>query len=182
MYRTADENLEHQTGWTEVGQVKRDAFDIGKTVVTDAEAIRVEDPGIVPQGIYAWYGKVIPTWNVAKARIGDRVCYSGVKSGIGCGQVVHRSVHWYGPDGFIRGGYWVEFEENQPTEGDSGAPVWKISTANGEWSPIGLITAYRANGRESLVEPLLHPYHMPAGVVPGILGDPVMGALSLKHR
>jgi len=145
---------------------------------TDAEAIRVEDAGIVPQDIYGLEGHLIPVGQAGKARIGNYLCYSGAKTTVPqCGPVVARSTRWIGAsDGIARGGYWVEFNE-PPAHGDSGAPVWSPEYQSRNASEV--VVAER--GSETLVEPLLHPYRMPPNVVPGILDDPLMRPLSLKQ-
>ncbi len=63
--------------------------------------------------------------------------------------------------------------------GDSGAAVWRPVCRNSPNLSIGLVTAGRPDSLvETLVEPLLHPYRMPSGTVPGILD--ALGPLSLK--
>lgn len=65
----------------------------------------------------------------------------------------------------------------QAIQGDSGAPVYTIFGHG-----VGLVTACRPIGdcSETLVEPLLHPLHMPAADVPGIFDNSYLGQLSLK--
>jgi hypothetical protein len=112
------------------------------------------------------------------AKIGDTLCFSGAASRQpSCGKVVARPVNWVNqPGSFGRGGYWVKFPV-QAIQGDSGAPVCTIFGHG-----VGLVTACRPinSCSETLVEPLLHPLHMPAADVPGIFDDPYLGQLSLK--
>jgi len=182
VFRSTDADALNEDHWTEVGPVARDAFtDILKKVRTDAEAIRIYGSETAPQGIYGWNGDLIPTGQAGKARKGDILCFSGAKTQVPkCGKVVARSIRWTGSDGVARGGYWVKFA-TPATHGDSGAPVWSKDPG---FPSIGLVTAGRPLGSftETLVEPLLHPYRMPSNVVPGILHDPSLRPLSLKHR
>lgn len=180
VYRSTDSDPYNEGPWREVGRVARDAFaDLTKKVRTDAEAIRVESAGLVPQAIYGWGGSPIPTGHAGKIRKGYTVCFSGATTQIpSCGQVVARSTHWKATDGIVRGGYWVKFS-TPAIHGDSGAPVW--APAPGSPS-IGLVTAGRPPGSftETLVEPLLHPPNMASNMVPGILHHPLLRPLSLK--
>jgi hypothetical protein len=182
VFRSTDADPLNEKHWKEVGAVARDAYTgITKRARTDAEAIRVYGSDIVPQGIFGLNGGLIPTGEADKARIGNVLCFSGAKTQVPqCGRVVARSTRWTSTDGVARGGYWVKFA-TPATHGDSGAPVW--SHAPGSPS-IGLVTAGRPLGSftETLVEPLLHPYNMATNVVPGILHDPSLRPLSLKHR
>ncbi len=181
VYRSNELNLKtgDEGSWKEIGEVTRNALHHFDPVSsTDAEAIRLHDAGIVPNGIYGWMGKPLATKKAGKARIGDVLCFSGVRTGTPeCGYVVARSTHWtpaVGGDGHARGGYWVKFSKGAD-HGDSGAPVWSLTSIGAP--EIGLVTAGR-NGSETLVEPLLHPPRL-AGV-PGILHDQYLAPLSLK--
>jgi hypothetical protein len=179
VYRATDTDfsLGNEGTWKELGKVRRDALHHLDGVSTDAEAIRVQESGIVPQGIFGWNGKLIPTKPAGKVRIRDVVCFSGARSQVPkCGQVVARSTRWlYGGDGYARGGYWVKFQD-PAREGDSGAPVW----ASGSQAAIGLVSASRGYGTETLVEPLLHPPNLSPNQVVGILHNQYMSPLSLK--
>lgn len=177
VYRSIDSISENESSWKEVGEVRRDAHHHLGGVSTDAEAIRVEGDGVVPQGIFGWGGYLIPTKPAGRVRIGDTVCFSGARTQTPTyGRVVGRSTRWTGaPDGYARGGYWVRF--NKPAiPGDSGAPVWVC----GSGASIGLVTSGRAYGAETLVEPLLHPPNMASSQVVGILDNQYMAPLSLK--
>jgi hypothetical protein len=177
VYRSTDSDSKNEGSWKEVGKVARDALPHFEPVITDAEAIRVENDGVVPQGIFGWGGDLIPTKPAGRVRKGNVVCFSGARSQVpSCGPVVARSTRWiYGPDGYARSGYWVKF--NQPAlPGDSGGPVW----AEGSSASIGLVTASRANGSETLVDPLLHPSNLPSNQIVGILNNKYMAPLSLK--
>lgn len=177
VYRSTNSDSKNEDSWRELGVVKRDALHQFDGVSTDAEAIRVDGDGIVPQGIFGWGGDLIPTKPAGKVRIGDTVCFSGARTQTPeRGQVVARSTRWTGaPDGYPRGGYWVKF--NEPAiPGDSGGPVW----ACGSGASIGLVTSGRAYGAETLVEPLLHPPNMASNQVVGILNNQYMAPLSLK--
>lgn len=120
---------------------------------------------------------MVPTESAVTSKIGDTLCFSGAATRQpSCGRVVARSVDRQNEEGFGRGGYWVKFPV-QAIKGDSGAPVY---TALGHG--VGLVTACRPknNCSETLVEPLLHPPHMPAEDVLGIFDNPYLGQLSLK--
>ena len=166
-----------------MGKVTRGALRHLEPVSTDAEAIEVTKSGIVPQGIWGWDGVPIPTEHAGRARKGDTLCFSGAKTGGDpqCGPIVARSVRSFaGKDGYARGGYWVKF--NKPAvQGDSGAPVWG-PVCNPRWPnvSIGLVTADRSHGNETLIEPLLHPPNMASNQVVGILHNQHMAPLSLK--
>jgi YD repeat-containing protein len=179
VYRSTDSDKEDESNWSEVGEVKRNALEEFESIRTDAEAIRVKDGGVVPRSIFGFDGHPIATEPAEKARKGEVLCFSGTRTQVPqCGRIVHRSQAWVNrtEDHLARGGYWVTFAKGA-IPGDSGAPVWKRRTR----APIGQVTAKRTHGAvaETLVEPLLHPYRMPATIVPGILGNPHMGKISL---
>jgi streptogramin lyase len=178
IYRSTDSNSLNEEHWSEVGAVTRTGYRQPGSVDTDAEAVRVQDAGIVPQGIFGAGGNLEPTEPAAVARKGDVVCFSGAKTqAISCGQVVGRTSYWVGGfDGVARAGYWVKFSDHA-IHGDSGAPVYSISGPS-----VGLVSAGRPSGSftETLVEPLLTPFGMDPVRVPGILHDPYMQPLSLK--
>jgi YD repeat-containing protein len=186
VYRSSDSDaLKNEDNWKEVGETTRNALVHAETVVaTDAEAIRVESDGVVPQGIFGWNGSLIPTEHAGRARIGDTLCFSGAITGAPqCGPIVARATRSFaGEDGHARGGYWVKF--NKPAvPGDSGAPVWKPVCRSIPNLSIGLVTAGRpdgSGGSETLVEPLLHPPNLAPKQVVGILNNPHMAPLSLK--
>jgi YD repeat-containing protein len=181
VYRSTDSNPSIEDNWKKVGEVTRDALHQAGSVTTDAEAIRVQSSGLVPQGIFGWDGQLIPTRPAGRVRKGNVVCFSGARTQVPkCGQVVARSTRWTptaNGDGFARGGYWVKFDR-PAIPGDSGAPVW----AGGSKASIGLVTAGRPEGSltETLVEPLLHPPNLASNQVVGILHNPHMAPLSLK--
>lgn len=168
VYRSTDSDSKNEGSWKEVGQVARDGLHHFEPVVTDAEAIRVEGEGVVPQGIFGWGGDLIPTKPAGRVRKGNVVCFSGARSQVpSCGPVVALDAL----DLRTRRIF------NQPALlGDSGGPVW----AAGSSASIGLITASRANGSETLVEPLLHPSNLPSNQIVGILNNKYMAPLSLK--
>lgn len=150
------------------------AFDESPT--TDAEAIRVEVAGIVPQGIFGSWGTLLPTEAAATAKEGDVLCYSGAITHVSCGEVVGRTSFWTGAgDGFAHAGYWVKFH-HPANHGDSGAPVYNSVSGRS----IGLVSAGRHGLTETLVQPLLTPPGMKPVKVPGILKNPHMRPLSLK--
>ncbi|HEX7244190.1 MAG TPA: DUF6531 domain-containing protein [Solirubrobacterales bacterium] len=181
VYRSTDSDLGNESSWTELGRVTRNALRHLDPVNTDAEAIRVLDDGIVPQGIYGWNGELIPTEQAGTARVGDTLCFSGATSQVPhCGHIVGRSVHsTAGQDGHARGGYWVKFD-HPALHGDSGGPVWMPGSKDKPRRSIGLVTADRSNGRETLIEPLLHPPNLAPGQVVGILNNQYLAPLSLK--
>lgn len=135
----------------------------------------------MPQAIWGWGGRALPTKPAGKARKGNVVCYSGaISKNVSCGKIVARSLNWHleGTSIYL-GGYWVRFPEGgRPVKGDSGSPVWNPRTG----ASIGLVSAGRPNGsfEETLVAPLLHPPNMPANRVPGILHHQGMEPLRLK--
>jgi hypothetical protein len=178
VYRSTDPDQNDESNWAEVGEVRRNALEEFESIRTDAEAIRVKEGGVVPRAIFGFDGHPIPTEPAEKARKHEVLCFSGARTQIPqCGQIVHRSQAWVNKeDNLARGGYWVAFSK-AAVKGDSGGPVWKRRTH----AAIGQITGKRTRGAivETLVEPLLHPYRMPATIVPGILGNPHMGNISL---
>lgn len=182
VFRSTDSNfsLGSEGDWRDVGEVRRDALHHFEPVSTDAAAIRVESSGTVPQGIFGWNGSLIPTNGAGKAKIGNTVCFSGARTQIPqCGPIVARSTRWWGVDGFARGGYWVKF--NEPAQpGDSGAPVWRPACNDQSNCAIGLVTAGRAYGSETLVEPLLHPPNLASKQIVGILHNKYLAPISLK--
>jgi YD repeat-containing protein len=180
-YDGDDEFPFEDAGKSEVGTISRSAFqwlELGG-VRTDGAAIRIREGGIVPQAIYGWNGHPLPTKPASKARKGNVVCYSGaISKDVSCGRIVARSLDWQ-PEGAPMGlaGYWVIFPEGKrPEDGDSGGPVWNLSTG----ASVGLISARRKNATETLVAPLLHPPNMPSDRVPGILHHQGMAPLQLK--
>jgi YD repeat-containing protein len=177
VYRSTDSDSHDESHWKKVGTTRRQGLGWIEPVHTDAQAIEVQSDGIVPQAIFGSGGSPLPVKPASTARKGDFVCFSGAKSQSPnpCGKIVARSKRWVGGDGRVRAGYWVKFNRHA-VHGDSGAPVWNISGAS-----IGLVTAGRPEGAltETLVEPLLHPPHMPT-TVPGILKNPHLRPLSLK--
>jgi tripartite motif-containing protein 71 len=181
VFRSTDSDSLNENHWKEVGAVARNALHQLDPVGTDAEAIRVQSDGIVPQGIFGWDGRLQPTNGARKAKIGNAVCFSGAMREVPqCGHIVARSTHWHsGVDGYARGGYWVKFSR-PALPGDSGAPVWRPVCKDEPNASIGLVSAYRSNGTETLVEPLLHPPNMASNQVVGILDNQHMAPLSLK--
>ena len=182
-FRSTDSDSENESHWKVVGLATRNGYNLNGNPITDAEAIKVTEGGIVPEGIWGWGGHLIPTEQAGRARIGNTLCYSGIRhERPECGPIVARSVHWTAGDGTVRGGYWVKFAE-RALHGDSGAPVWRPVCRNFPNLSIGLVTSGRPENSlvETLVEPLLHPYRMPSGTVPGILHDPALSSLSLKQ-
>lgn len=162
--------------WSSVGSAYRDAFETSQLVRTDAAAIEVTAPDLVPQGIFGEGGNLLPIEPAVTSKIGETLCYSGSRTQVpSCGKVVARSVDWMN-EGIGRGGYWVRFP-SPAQHGDSGAPVYNVFGHG-----VGLVTAGRPLPAltETLVEPLLHPPRMGANQVPGILDNPLMGHLSLK--
>jgi tripartite motif-containing protein 71 len=169
----------HEDTWRGIGSMRRDAWAEGGVVRTDAGAIETNTPDLVPQGIFGEGGVLLPTRSAETAKVGDTLCYSGAETRTpSCGPVVARSVDWHNPLGESepdRGGYWVKFSI-PAVQGDSGSPVYTPFHHG-----VGLVTSCRpANCSETLIEPLLHPPHMPSGTVPGILDNPNLGQLSLK--
>lgn len=183
IYRSTDPDfsLGNEDDWKEVGEVKRDALNYFESVNTDAATIRVESSGTVPQGIFGWDGNLIPTAGAGTARIGSMICFSGARTQVPqCGKIVARSTRSAaGHDGFFRGGYWVKFKE-PAKPGDSGAPVWRPVCIDRASCSIGLVTAGRNGGSETLVEPLLHPPNFASDQVVGILHNQHLAPLSLK--
>ncbi len=177
--RTTRTDLEYEEDWVEVGQVKRNAFTtVNERVHTDAEAIWIHGSDIEPRGIFGWDGNLIPTKPASKARVGDRVCFSGARTQTpSCGPIIAREKHFEAEKYLYTGGYWVKFE-TPATHGDSGAPVW---AANGGAS-IGLVTAGRPSDTniQTLIEPLLHPPNMNANHLPGILHHEQIQPLRLR--
>lgn len=179
-FRSTDSDQENESHWKLVGSVARDAYHRNEKAITDAAAIETTEDGIVPEGIWGWGGHLIPTEHAGRARIGNTLCFSGIRhERPECGPIVARSIHWEAPDRKVRGGYWVKFPV-RALHGDSGAPVWRPVCRNSPNLSIGLVTAGRPDSLvETLVEPLLHPYRMPKGKVPGILD--ALKPLSLKQ-
>jgi YD repeat-containing protein len=176
IYRSTDSYNLNESHWKEVGEVTRNAYRVlDESPTTDAEAIKVEDAGVVPQGIWGSGGGLLPTEPAGTAKKGDVLCFSGVITGVSCGEVIGRTAFWAGAgDGVAHYGYWVHF--NHPAQhGDSGAPVYSVSGQS-----IGLISAGRHNLTQTLVQPLLPPPGMKAGKAPGVLNNPHLRPLSLK--
>jgi sugar lactone lactonase YvrE len=176
VYRSTDSDSRDEDEWKEVGIVRRTGYLQAGAVDTDAEAIRVQSDGIVPQGIFGAGGNLNPTEPAATAKKGNTVCFSGARlQGISCGPIVGRTSFWAGAgDGTARAGYWVKFDP-PPRVGDSGAPVYSIFGPS-----IGLVSASRHDFAETLVQPLLTPPGMNSTRAPGILKDPFLRPLSLK--
>jgi YD repeat-containing protein len=172
--RSPHADLSGPTDWREVGEVKRRAYGQPEPMNTDTEAIRIKDGGIVPRGIFGWGGDLIPTEPASKARVGNRVCFSGARTQVpSCGEIVARERN-FEADGVRSGGYLVEFE-TPANHGDSGAPVWNPRTG----ASIGLVTG--GNYREqTLVEPLLHPPKMNQDLLPGILHNKWLQPMYMK--
>lgn len=160
--------------WRRVGVVGRRAYGRPEPLDTDAEAIRIAEEGLVPRGIFGWGGNLIATGPPAKARVGNRVCFSGARTQVlSCGDIVARERD-FEDEGVRSGGYLVEFEA-PADNGDSGAPVWNPRTG----ASIGLVTG--GNDRQqTLVEPLLHPPNMNQNLLPGILHNKWLRPLQLK--
>ena len=176
VYRSTDSDPLDESNWNEVGEVTRTGFHQPGPTDTDAEAIRVDDAGIVPQAIFGAGGHPVPIEPATTVKTRNRVCFSGARTQeISCGRVVGRALDWAGAgDGVPRSGYWVKFDP-PAKEGDSGAPVYTIFGKS-----VGLISADRNNGAETYVVPLLTPPGMNPAKVPGILNDPYLRPLSLK--
>jgi hypothetical protein len=176
VFRSTDSNSLDESHWTEVGEVARTGFHQPGPTDTDAEAIRVESAGVVPQGIFGAGGNLVPIQPAATVRKRQTVCFSGARTQqVSCGQVVGLAREWAGAgDGVPRSGYWVKFDP-PAKEGDSGAPVYSIFGPS-----VGLISGDRSNGAETYVVPLLTPPGMNPIKVPGILDDPHLRPLSLK--
>lgn len=177
VYRSTDSNNLDESHWREVGEVTRKAYRaLGESPTTDAEAIRVEDTQVVPQGIWGSDGGLLPTEPAGTAKKGDTLCFSGVITGVSHGQVIGRTSFWAGAhDGEARYGYWVHFNHHAEP-GDSGAPVYNCASGRS----IGLVSAGRHKFTQTLVQPLLTPPGMKVGKAPGVLDNPYMRPLSLK--
>jgi YD repeat-containing protein len=161
--------------WRRVGFVKRRAYGRPESMNTDTEAIRIDEDGIVPRGIFGWGGNLIPTEAATKARVGNLVCFSGAHAQVpSCGEVVAREKD-FEDEGVRSGGYLVEFE-TRADHGDSGAPVWNRRTG----ASIGLVTGGNEYTGLTLVEPLLHPPRMNDDLIPGILHNKWLQPLQLK--
>jgi hypothetical protein len=162
----------------EIGKVTRRAYEREEfKLETDGEAIRLLDGDIVPRGIWSWGGELLPTKLPSRARVGDRLCFSGAYTEypLHCGPIIARERHFVVPEEeeWVTGGYWVEFKGGSQ-RGDSGSPVWKA----GSGRPVGILTAEK--GDLTLVEPLLHPPNMNPAILPGILHDKWLEPISLK--
>jgi YD repeat-containing protein len=179
VYRSTDSDfsLGNEGNWKEIGEVRRRAYRVlGESPTTDAEAIRVEAAGIVPQGIFGTGGNLRPTQPAATVKKGEVVCFSGARAqGVSCGPIIGRTSFWAGAgDGAAHAGYWVRFR-HPAGHGDSGAPVYSAAGQS-----IGLVEAGRNGLTETLVQPLLTPPGMNSAKVPGILNNPNLRPLSLK--
>ncbi len=179
-YRSTEVTPQPDKGtWSGIGTMSRDAWYAGGLVRTDAGAIETTESGLIPHGIFGERGELIPIRSAETAKIGGTLCYSGARTRVpSCGKVVARSVDWHneaGSNEADRGGYWVRFT-SPAQKGDSGAPVYDVFGHG-----VGMVTACRPvpDCSETLVEPLLHPLHMPADAVPGVLENPNLGQLSL---
>jgi len=178
VYRSIDSNNLDESHWKKVGEeVTRSAYRVlDESPTTDAEAIRVEDTEVVPQGIWASNGGLLPTEPAGTAKKGDELCFSGVMTGVSCGEVIGRTSFWAGAfDGVAHYGYWVHFNHHAQ-RGDSGAPVYNSISGRS----IGLVSAGRHKLTQTLVQPLLTPPGMKAGKAPGVFGNPHLRPLSLK--
>jgi sugar lactone lactonase YvrE len=182
IYRTSESEPASPSGWVEIGDVTRSGYaHPNERLTVDAEAARVEDPGIVPQGQWSAGGELAPTGPAGTVKLHNTVCFSGaVTERLSCGQVTEISKYWDGAgDNLARAGYWVKFQY-PAVFGDSGAPVWSIFGDS-----IGLISARGGSSEthgqdETFVEPLLTPPGLDPNKVYGVLTDPYMRPLSLK--
>lgn len=168
------------SGLTELGEVARTGYGYPEPITMDAEAIEVNSPEVIPQGIWGEGGNLVPTEPAATAKVNSTLCFSGTSTQIvSCGEVTEISRRWVASDSFARAGYWVKFRI-PATFGDSGGPVWNIFGAS-----VGLVSAMGKAGEphgpdETFVEPLLTPPGLDPDRAYGVLSDPHLGNLSLK--
>jgi len=141
---------------------------------TDAEAIHLEDPNLVPGWIYECCGgrvSIRPT-GVAYPKVGEVLCQSGVNSNaVFCGPVLgeasagrleNATTHQ------LSGWHWMIHIGAGGEPGDSGSPVWVRNTGEA----VGLVIG---GGSEGLaVQPFIRPPNAPTGQIAGVLSDPRM--------
>jgi sugar lactone lactonase YvrE len=166
VFRSDRADFQEPEDWSKVGQVTRSTF--YRNPPTDALAVRVTVPDLVPHGIFGSNGNLVPTGPADQAVVGSTLCYSGVTlDGVSCGEVTRVTM---GRSGYLRfGEYRVKFR-HQVNHGDSGAPVWNPVTG----ASVGLVSAFFSSTRISAVAPLLHPAELNGSQVPGILHHPDM--------
>jgi hypothetical protein len=162
----------------------------GQHYETDAAAVRLSDPSIVPREIYKSKGSSRLVGPAGTALHGEVLCYSGVsseeikKQGVECGEMIgvrYRKfalpdVHTGGTDLYGRHLFIITRFAGVP--GDSGAPVWSPRTGRS----IGILSGGPNNGKyKDWVTPLVVPRGFSSEKVPGALRAPGMGSLNLAE-
>ncbi len=151
--------------FNEVGQVTRSGYQSGAWR-TDAEAINLEND-LAPNAIYRPGESPLRVSGEAKARVGDVLCFSGVKTDkVRCKKVL--SQYTATATHFSQRVYVVAFGAEH---GDSGAPVWNAGTG----AAVGMIEGGPRNKSPlTYVTPLLNMPHESVAHAPGALAAPGM--------
>ncbi len=167
-----------------VGMTRRDGYDyLGydhsvNGWSTDAAAIRVESPELVPRQIWRHPLDALDVRTVAPVpERGTWVCFSGQTSDkVVCGPInVSEKVVFPFPGGNIGNQrLWLTCFKGVSIGGDSGGPVW----IRGTHKAIGLVSA--GDDDDTCLTPLLPVSGHPQA--PGALAAPGMGSLNLMTR
>jgi tripartite motif-containing protein 71 len=156
---------ESEKVFSEVGQATRSGYQSGAWR-TDAEAINLEND-LAPNAIYRPGESPLRVSGEATARVGDVLCFSGMKTGkVRCKKVL--SQYTATAAHFSQRVYVVAFGAEH---GDSGAPVWNAGTG----AAVGLIEGGpRGKAPLTYVTPLLNMPHESVAHAPGALAAPGM--------
>lgn len=166
VHRSDRADFKEPEDWSPVGQVTRNLYHGNQA--TDGLAIRVKNPDLVPHGIFGSAGNLVPTGAAVRAKVGNTLCYSGVRlDGVSCGEV--QRIGMTMSEGRRLGGYFVKFNK-RVDHGDSGGPVWNPRTG----ASIGIISGFFEGTQISMVTPLLHPKGLSLSRAPGLLHHPEM--------
>jgi YD repeat-containing protein len=159
-----------------IGTIERRAFfENPNRIDTDAEAVWLDDPTLVPGWVYECCGgraAMRPT-GVGYPKVGQVLCQSGQASNaVLCGPLQAEASLRRLEDTTTKrlsGWHWLLVIGSGGTGGDSGGPVWIRDTG----AAVGLV----AGGGPSvglLVTPFERPPNAPAKQIGGILSDPYM--------
>lgn len=164
--------------WSQIGVVKRTGAPLGgQHYETDAAAVRLEDPGLVPRAIYRNGKTPRPVGPAGTAKHGETLCFSGQKTNaVKCGEMVGVRYRKFGK---TPGRHLFIITRFAGIPGDSGAPVWSPKTGRA----VGMLSGGPHNGKyKDWVTPLVVPRGFSAEKVPGALKAPGMGSLQIAEK
>ena len=163
--------------WRTIGTTKRTGAPLGgQNYETDASAVRLLTPDLVPRAIFKTNKTSRAVGPAGTAKHGETLCFSGQKTNdVKCGEMVGVRYRQFGGPG--RHLFIITRFAGIP--GDSGAPVWNPRTN----ISVGMLSGGPgvAGLYKDWVTPLVVPRGFSAEKVPGALKAPGMGSLQLTE-